>query len=31
MFTIHHETPFDAAPREALLDAVMGGARFTKI
>jgi predicted N-acetyltransferase YhbS len=30
MFTIHHETPFDAAPREALLDAVMGEARFTK-
>ena len=30
MFTIHHEAPFDAAPREALLDAVMGEARFTK-
>ena len=30
MFTIHHETLFDAAPREALLDAVMGEARFTK-
>jgi len=30
MFTIHHETPFDVAPREALLDAVLGEARFTK-
>jgi predicted N-acetyltransferase YhbS len=30
MFTIQQETPFDAGPREALLDAVMGEARFTK-
>jgi predicted N-acetyltransferase YhbS len=30
MFTIHHETPCDVAPREALLDAVLGEARFTR-
>jgi predicted N-acetyltransferase YhbS len=30
MFTIHHETTFDIAPREALLGEVMGEARFTK-
>ncbi|HMD75200.1 MAG TPA: N-acetyltransferase [Steroidobacteraceae bacterium] len=30
MFTIHHEVPFDVEGREALLDAVMGEARFTK-
>ena len=30
MFTIRRETPFDVAPREALLDEVMGEARFTK-
>jgi predicted N-acetyltransferase YhbS len=30
MFTIHNEAPFDVAPREALLDAVLGEARFTK-
>jgi predicted N-acetyltransferase YhbS len=30
MFTIQHETPFDGALREALLDDVLGEARFTK-
>ena len=30
MFAIRRETPFDIAPREALLDEVMGEARFTK-
>jgi predicted N-acetyltransferase YhbS len=30
VFTIHHETPSDVTLREALLDAVMGEARFTK-
>jgi predicted N-acetyltransferase YhbS len=30
MFTIQQETPRDAGQREALLDAVMGEARFTK-
>ena len=30
MFTIQHESRVDVAPREALLDAVMGKARFTK-
>ncbi len=30
MFTIQHETPFDAALREPLLDDVLGEARFTK-
>src|SRR6266446_3664775 len=30
MFTIDHETPFDVALREALLNEVMGKARFTK-
>jgi predicted N-acetyltransferase YhbS len=30
MFTIHHEPPRDVAPREALLEAVLGEARSTK-
>ncbi|MGA6964676.1 MAG: GNAT family N-acetyltransferase, partial [Xanthobacteraceae bacterium] len=30
MFTIQHETSFDGALREALLDDVLGEARFTK-
>src|SRR6516162_11196633 len=30
MFTIQQETPCDAGQREALLDTVMGEARFTK-
>ena len=30
MFTIQHETSFDCALREALLDDVLGEARFTK-
>jgi len=30
MITIRHETPFDAAQREALLDAAFGNFRFTK-
>jgi predicted N-acetyltransferase YhbS len=30
MFTIHRETPFDVAPRETLLDEVMGEARFAR-
>jgi predicted N-acetyltransferase YhbS len=30
MFTIHRETPLDVAAREALLNEVMGEARFTK-
>jgi predicted N-acetyltransferase YhbS len=30
MFTIHQEAPFDVAAREALLDAVLGEARFAK-
>jgi predicted N-acetyltransferase YhbS len=30
MITIREETPFDVAPREALLDAAFGDARFAK-
>jgi len=30
MITIRHETPFDAAQRDALLDAAFGNFRFTK-
>ncbi|HWF96778.1 MAG TPA: N-acetyltransferase [Xanthobacteraceae bacterium] len=30
MITIRHETPFDVARREALLDAAFGDCRFTK-